>query len=375
MSSSSHSPGERLAAAALGALVLCATPRAAAATGPHADARTPHADAPAPAPAPETHADGPAPAAAPAAVAPNPAPEPPPIDLTEQAKQLFLLGAEAFGAQRNADAIRYFRKAARLVPSPKLIYNIALAYDEMGDSAHALAEYRSFLAQEPDSEHRANVERRIDALEHQLTSAGVQLLTVSSAPPGALVQVGGENVGVTPWSGELAPGVHQVRLVLEGYQTRQSEVAISAEHPADVTLELAQLPQEAGTDRAERAHIQPLTWSLLGIGVGALTAGTVFELSRAASSRDAAHAASPTDAAEARGAAHAKQMSSLLLLGAGGGFAIAGSVLLVLDLSQRDAQPDAVSGRASSAGAARGEAQLGVPCTPEFCGVIASGHF
>ncbi|HVZ35523.1 MAG TPA: PEGA domain-containing protein, partial [Polyangiaceae bacterium] len=215
MTSSSHSPGERLAAAALGVSMLCAAARAAAATGPHADARPPHADAPAP--APEAHADGPAPASTPAPVAPSPTPEPPPIDLTEQAKQLFLLGAEAFGAQRNADAIRYFRKAARLVPSPKLIYNIALAYDEMGDGAHALAEYRSFLAQEPDSEHRANVERRIDALERQLTSAGVQLLTVASSPPGALVQVGGESVGVTPWSGELSPGVHQVRLVLEGY--------------------------------------------------------------------------------------------------------------------------------------------------------------
>ncbi len=55
-------------------------------------------------------------------------------------------------AQRNADAIGYFRRAAELVPSAKLTYNIGLAYEEMGDAGRALAEYHSYLEHEAESD-------------------------------------------------------------------------------------------------------------------------------------------------------------------------------------------------------------------------------
>ena len=61
------------------------------------------------------------------------APTAPPPDAdadAERAKQLYGLGAEAFTARRNAEAITYFRRAAELVPSAKLTYNIGLAYEE-----------------------------------------------------------------------------------------------------------------------------------------------------------------------------------------------------------------------------------------------------
>jgi len=117
------------------------------------------------------------------------APAEPPGDLTEQAKQLYLLGAEAFAAQRNADAIHYFRQAERLVPNAKLTYNIAPAYDEMGDTGRALSEYQAFLAREPDSLHRDEAQSRIAALELSLAALGVQQLRVASAPSGATLRV------------------------------------------------------------------------------------------------------------------------------------------------------------------------------------------
>ncbi|HTV24473.1 MAG TPA: hypothetical protein VMG12_37540, partial [Polyangiaceae bacterium] len=102
----------------------------------------------------------------PAATQPSPAPTPtsdaPDAD-AERAKQLYASGAEAFAAQRNADAIRYFRRAAELVPSAKLTYNVGLAYEEMGDAGRALAEYRNYLEQdgESDTERRDEVRGRI----------------------------------------------------------------------------------------------------------------------------------------------------------------------------------------------------------------------
>jgi tetratricopeptide (TPR) repeat protein len=297
--------------------------------------------------------------------------EPPPANLTEQAKQLYLLGAEAFGAQRNADAIRYFRSAARLVPSPKLTYNIALAYDEMGDTGPALAAFRAFLTEEPDSQHGADVTQRVAELEHRLQTGGVQLVTVTSDPPGATLRVAGEALGVTPWTGVLAPGSYQVRLDLPGYTARTLEVAVASDQPVDVRLALEQHSNTAHAEPGSHSLIQPLTWSLLGVGVGALTGGIAFELSRAQSSQRAAHATSAESAAEARGAAHAKQMTSLLLLGAGGGFLIAGSVLLVLDLNHEQPTPANVARTKSVAR----DSALALPCTPGFCGVLAQGHF
>jgi hypothetical protein len=304
--------------------------------------------------------------------APVPAPEvaePPPPNLTAHAKQLYLLGAEAFAAQRNADAIRYFQQAAKLVPSSKLRYNIALAYDEMGDTGRALREYRSFLAEEPNSPHQDEVTARVAELEHRLAATGVQQLSVSSEPPGALLRVDGELVGVTPWTGELTPGQHRVRLELPGYRTHDSDVALTSQHAADVAVPLAQEPRSQPTERPAFARIQPLTWSFLGVGVGALAGGLAFELSRSASADRAASASSPESAAEHRGAADAKQMASLLLFGVGGAFVVGGSVLLVLDLNRDDSNASTTeSGRSP-------QAQLSVPCAPEFCGLLTSGSF
>jgi tetratricopeptide (TPR) repeat protein len=331
----------------------------------HSEARVAHPSTPATA---EPH-----PSALPAPAAPSgpQSTEPPPANLTEQAKQLYLLGAEAFGAQRNADAIRYFRSAARLVPSPKLTYNIALAYDEMGDTGPALAAFREFLLEEPDSPHRADVTERIAELQRRLRVAGVQLVTVASDPPGATLRVAGEALGVTPWTGELSPGAYQLRLDLPGYSAQTTELAVATEQPTDVKLTLEKRPDATQAEPGTLSRIEPLTWSLLGVGVGALAGGIAFELSRAQSAAHAAHAASAESAAEARGAAHAKQMASLLLLGAGGGFLIGGSVLFVVDLSRT--HPVAMTVTRTSR--ATSDSALALPCTPGFCGLLAEGHF
>ena len=310
------------------------------------------------------------PAAEPAATPGRPTAdaEPPPADLTEQAKRLYLLGAEAFAAQRNADAIYYFRQAERLVPSAKLTYNIALAYDEMGDTGRALHEYRTFLVREPTSLHREEAQARIATLELALAALGLQQLSVTSDPPGATLQVGAEVVGVTPWSGELTPGLHRIRLEHKGYKAHDAEVALPAGHAADVQVAL--LSQPAGEEKRASAleRIQPLSWSFLGVGVGAIGGGLGFAFSHAASSDQASHASTPEAVARAQGAADAKQMASLALLGAGGAFVVSGAVLLVLDLNR---DTSSVPSATSTAAAA----PLSLPCARNFCGLVTQGQF
>jgi hypothetical protein len=175
-------------------------------------------------------------------------------------------------------------------------------------------------------------------------------------------------VGVTPWVGELPPGQHELQLEHAGHQPRSSRVALSAQHAADVLLTLSPTPPPEPVHPSALSRIQPLSWTFLGVGVASLAGGVGFELSRATSSERAGRASSPESVARAQGAADAKQMASLLLLGAGGAFVVAGGVLIVLDLNREsaNAQPG------SDAGAA---AQLTLPCAPDFCGLVTQGRF
>jgi tetratricopeptide (TPR) repeat protein len=317
-------------------------------------------------------ASAPPPESAPLPSAPPPVDEPRSAD-AERAKQLYAFGAEAFAAQRNADAIRYFRRAAELVPSAKLTYNIGLAYEEMGDAGRALAEYRAYLKQEPHGERREEVLGRIATLERRLADTGVQQLSVTSAPPGATLRIGGQPVGVTPWAGELAPGHHAIELELNGHEAGHADVTLAADHSTEVALTLAPRAADAVAAPSTGPRVSPLTWTFLGVGAGALTGGIAFELSRASSVDDARRADSQIAAAEANGAADAKQMASLLLLGFGGAFVIGGGVLLALDLA--DDGPGHAETARETARAPRATATLRLPCAHEFCGVLAHGTF
>ena len=197
----------------------------------------------------------------------------------------------------------------------------------------------------------------------------MQQLSVSSEPGGALLRVGGELVGVTPWTGELTPGQHRVRLELAGYHTHEADVAVVSQHASDVVVELAREPQALPAEKSALSRIQPLTWSFLGVGVGALAGGLAFELSRSSSADRAGSASSPESAAEHRGAADAKQMASLLLFGVGGAFVVGGSVLLVIDLNRDGSDASATAADRTS------RARLSVPCAPEFCGLLTHGNF
>src|SRR6185436_12580580 len=198
---------------------------------------------------------------------------------------------------------------------------------------------------------------RVAKLELALGALGVQQLRVASDPPGATLRVEDDIVGVTPWAGELTPGLHQIRLERAGYRAHEAQVALAAQHAAD--LEVTLLPEQAHAAKTSgaRARIQPLSWSFLGVGLGALAGGLGFELSRASSSERAGRASSAEAEARAEGAADAKQMASLLLFGAGGAFVVGGGVLLVLDLGR---DPESV---ADAQGNTASAAQVSLPCT------------
>jgi tetratricopeptide (TPR) repeat protein len=307
----------------------------------------------------------------------EPAPD---ADAKERARELYERAADAYARKQNHEAIELFTAAAKLTPNPLFSHNIALAYEDLGDVRNALRHYRDYLRSAEPIADRDDVDRRIADLELRLSELGVQQLTVISRPPQAIVFLDETPVGVTPFTGELAPGNHRIRLERDGHHPTRADVRLLPQRSAEVILELeprmreAPEPSKAGevSDRVTAspsplARVKPLSWALLGTGAGSLTGALFFELSRASSARQADAAAAPVDEARARGAADAKQSASLLLFGVGGAFTVAGGILTVLDVVNTTPRHDATN-------AQRG-ITLSAACLPEMCGAAASGHF
>jgi tetratricopeptide (TPR) repeat protein len=310
-------------------------------------------------------------------------------DQTERAKLLFERGAQAFAQRRNVEAVYYFRQAAELVPSAEFSYNIGLAYEDMGDVGRALASYRQYLRQQPQSEHQNDVRQRVSQLEARLAGVGLQQLSVRSEPPGATVFVNDNPVGITPWAGELVPGTYRVQARLPGYRNGQAEITLGSERASDFNLPLTPIYFEGQTaadakGRSEESLGQnkPLAWALIGSGGAALIGGIAFEFARASSQSSADSADTAEARARSQGAADGKQMASLLLLGVGGGLALSGTLMLTLGRSaEQEPAETAPSPRATPSSnkllprAPRPSASLGVGCTPLLCGASAVGRF
>jgi tetratricopeptide (TPR) repeat protein len=108
----------------------------------------------------------PPPAAAPAAPAAQPATD----AAMAAAKQHFEAGRAAYNAGDYPNAIREFKAAEALRPSPVLAYNIGLANEKLARRRVAVRYYRRYLEGAPAASNRAEVEGRIAALEKEIAA-------------------------------------------------------------------------------------------------------------------------------------------------------------------------------------------------------------
>jgi tetratricopeptide (TPR) repeat protein len=132
----------------------------------------------------QSEAKTPGPATPPPAQAAPPAPAPAPAgdDAMAQAKQHFETGRNAYNAGDYVTAIREFKEAERLRPSPILDYNIGLANEKLGKRRVAVKYYRRYLELQPNAANHAEVEGKVQQLEAEIAS---------QPPPAATAQPGG----------------------------------------------------------------------------------------------------------------------------------------------------------------------------------------
>jgi tetratricopeptide (TPR) repeat protein len=85
-----------------------------------------------------------------------------------RAVKLFKESAELYKQGRFREAVDLLEEAHRLKPEPVLLYNLARAYEGLGDTTRALAAYQSYLAAEPGTPDKGAIETRIATLKRQL---------------------------------------------------------------------------------------------------------------------------------------------------------------------------------------------------------------
>ncbi|MEZ4227088.1 MAG: PEGA domain-containing protein [Polyangiaceae bacterium] len=210
---------------------------------------------------------------------------PPTVDEAafEHARMMFGEGAAAYEAGRYPEAIDKFLVAASIYPNPQFSFNVAKAYDQLGDTAGALRFYREYLKQQRDAPDRETVQGRVRELELGLSRRGIQQLAVTSKPSGATLLIDGRPVGVTPWVGETWPGKHRLALRQPGYRDAETEVVLSRHRALDVALQLEARPKPSAQRPAGSISPRPsgrigmLTWGALGIGVVGLGGALLSE--------------------------------------------------------------------------------------------------
>jgi tetratricopeptide (TPR) repeat protein len=119
-------------------------------------------------------------APAPATAAPAPS-----DDALNQAKAHFEAGKNAYNAGDYQVAIREFKAAEALRPSPILDYNIGLANEKLNKKRVAVKYYKRYLEGMPTASNRAEVEGNIGRLESEIAAAPPP---APNAPPAQVEQ-------------------------------------------------------------------------------------------------------------------------------------------------------------------------------------------
>jgi hypothetical protein len=276
-------------------------------------------------------------------------------DSSAEAVDRYREARTAFDAGEYERAIRLFLEADRLAPSAALSFNIARSYEKLGDTARALEHYRRYLRREPGGPGAKRAAARVNDLESELERRGVQQVTVDSTPSGVHVAIGERPLGVTPWTGELAPGRHTLVLTQAGFAKTTRVIEVSAERALEVEVVLAPqssaspaIAKASGSGASDRASFKDRVgpWPFVALGASAVAFGVAgaYELER--SDAEAAARASRTQIEYAvhRDDAESRETTARVFAGVGGGLALIGGVLLgvgLLDDSKNEPDDEA----------------------------------
>lgn len=251
--------------------------------------------------------------------------EGPEAEAKDRARVLFQQGVAAYREGKFYDAVAIFLQTQRVYPDTQLCFNIARAYENLGNASAALRYYRDYLRQADRPSDGDDVRERVRGLEQQVAQRGVQQLTVISQPESATVLLDGKPVGIAPWTGETYPGKHRLALTLAGYVAREQVIEVDAYAARDVSLLLTPEPKPARQRSPVVAIQRPPTVSvptLVTLGAGIALLGAAI-------------------AAEAGSQAPGMSRATAFFAGSGLGVSSVGGVMLYFDFVPRTRSQEA----------------------------------
>jgi tetratricopeptide (TPR) repeat protein len=262
---------------------------------------------------------------APANMAPKLELEGPEAEAKDRARVLFQQGVAAYREGKFYDAVAIFLQTQRVYPDTQLCFNIARAYENLGNVSAALRYYRDYLRQADRPSDGDEVRERVRGLEQQVAQRGVQQLTVISQPEAATVLLDGKPVGIAPWTGETYPGKHRLALTLAGHVASEQVIEVDAYAARDVSLALTPEPKPVRQPPPVVVTEHPPAVSMptlltLGAGMALLGAAIV---------------------AEAGSKAPGMSRPTAFFAGSGLGVSSVGGVMLYFDLAPRSRPPAA----------------------------------
>lgn len=149
-----------------------------------------------------------------------------PADPRKQARGLVVRGAAEIARGDYVKALALFTRAHAIYPSPKILFNMAQTYKELGRLVEALNAYERFLrtAKPKTSKGLLKVARsKVQALKGEVATLLVQV-----SVPGALIRIDGAEVGLTPMDipHRVMPGRRLVVVSKKGYLAATESVTL-----------------------------------------------------------------------------------------------------------------------------------------------------
>ncbi|MGV3620385.1 MAG: tetratricopeptide repeat protein [Archangium sp.] len=197
---------------------------------------------------------------APAAKTPKAAPKPAAAvedENTKKARELFSWGQKLYKQARYAEAISKFEEAYAVRPHPVIYFNIGKCYEQMGDTAKALRNYRDYLRLSPDASDKETVSDAVANLERRLREKGVQQLMVFAEPADARISVDGKDLGTSPATVELVAGNHQLSVSADGFQKVDRSFVMQLSRAMEITIALRPVGEAPVASDAPRKEDKP----------------------------------------------------------------------------------------------------------------------
>jgi tetratricopeptide (TPR) repeat protein len=102
---------------------------------------------------------------------------------TAKARDLYIRGTRAYNLQKFEQALALFQQAYEQKDDPAILFNIAQCQRQLGQYEAAAKSYRAYLAQDPKTHNREDVEARIADMDRAAHEQRARLPPNGTEPP------------------------------------------------------------------------------------------------------------------------------------------------------------------------------------------------